>query len=487
MAATGPGRTHTVAVAQFRVFFPHCPGTHIFNKVPPIPLRSCQDGEPEERRPESAVPLTAPPLTNTTRRSIPFSFARVRISKTLNRLVPIAMAEIENRGPQLVAVGITLVTTAIVATTLRCYVRIFLVKNFGVDDWCMLAAITSFILFVACAITGVHYGTGRHKVNLTDDQWSTAMMFWWYCYLWYCLSMIASKISIGYFLLRITVRKVDVWIIYSVMMMTVCTGVVFFFVTLLQCQPISYFWNNTTQSGRCIPVDVIIALTYLYSAFSVICDFTFAILPMVLIWKLKMDHKTKLALVPIMAMACIASAAVVVRMPFVKDFKNPDFLYATVDIAIWSTTEQGLAITAGSLATLRPLFRLVGYRLGFTSMGPSQLHDSERGAPSAMGGNIKNVSNSSSSRGQRRGPFSLTTFMSKDESESHEMGSGSDQERNQQQKMSSSKRARGWESTGRRDNESETELTFEASKESVGSDRDNIVVVQTFSLREDRL
>ncbi|KAK1474225.1 hypothetical protein CABS01_15921 [Colletotrichum abscissum] len=120
-------------------------------------------------------------------------------------------------------------------------------------------------------------------------------------------------------------------------------------------------------------------------------------------------------------------------------------------------------------------------------MGPSQLHDSERGAPSAMGGNIKNVSNSSSSRGQRRGPFSLTTFMSKDESESHEMGSGSEQERNQQQKMSSSKRARGWESTGRRDNESETELTFEASKESVGSDRDNIVVVQTFSLREDRL
>lgn len=56
-------------------------------------------------------------------------------------------------------------------------------------------------------------------------------------------------------------------------------------------------------------------------------------------------------------------------MAYVMDFKNPDFLWATVDIAIWSDTEQGLAITAGSLATLRPLFRQIGSRLGFISTG----------------------------------------------------------------------------------------------------------------------
>ncbi|KAJ4206784.1 hypothetical protein NW767_003074 [Fusarium falciforme] len=130
------------------------------------------------------------------------------------------------------------------------------------------------------------------------------MKYWWWCYLWYCTSMIASKISIGYFLLRITVRKIDVWIIYSVMMITVCTGVVFFFVTLFQCQPISFFWNKD-QKGTCINVEVIIALTYLYSVFSVISDFTCAILPMFLVWKLNMGKKTKIALIPIMAMACV--------------------------------------------------------------------------------------------------------------------------------------------------------------------------------------
>ena len=70
---------------------------------------------------------------------------------------------------------------------------------------------------------------------------------------------------------------------------------------------------------------------------------------------------------------CSASIAVVVRLPYVKDFKNPDFLYATTDIAIWSAVEQGLAIIAGSLATLRPLFQQVSARMGFSVTGaPTQ-------------------------------------------------------------------------------------------------------------------
>jgi hypothetical protein len=62
-----------------------------------------------------------------------------------------------------------------------------------------------------------------------------------------------------------------------------------------------------------------------------------------------------------------ASIAVVVRFAYIMTFKDPDFLWATLDIAIWSDTEQGLGITAGSLATLRPLFRQIGNRLGISS------------------------------------------------------------------------------------------------------------------------
>lgn len=88
------------------------------------------------------------------------------------------------------------------------------------------------------------------------------------------------------------------------MSLSVITGICFLFITTFQCHPISFFWNKN-QDGTCINIDVIIAFTYLYSAFSVICDFTFALLPIFLIMQLQMNNKTKLALIPVMLMACV--------------------------------------------------------------------------------------------------------------------------------------------------------------------------------------
>jgi hypothetical protein len=48
---------------------------------------------------------------------------------------------------------------------------------------------------------------------------------------------------------------------------------------------------------------------------------------------------------------------------------------ATVDVAIWSTVEQGLAITAGSLATLRPLMKQVNARLGWSTPCSARLSE----------------------------------------------------------------------------------------------------------------
>jgi hypothetical protein len=67
------------------------------------------------------------------------------------------------------------------------------------------------------------------------------VQYWWLCYIGYCLAMILSKISIGVFLLRVAVQKIHRWIIYAAMAVTGFTGAVFFFVTVFQCTPISFF------------------------------------------------------------------------------------------------------------------------------------------------------------------------------------------------------------------------------------------------------
>lgn len=55
---------------------------------------------------------------------------------------------------------------------------------------------------------------------------------------------------------------------------------------------------------------------------------------------------------------CSASSATIVRFPFLHTLTDiDDFLYSTADVAIWSTVETGIGITAAAAATLRPLLR----------------------------------------------------------------------------------------------------------------------------------
>jgi hypothetical protein len=160
-------------------------------------------------------------------------------------------------------------------------------------------------MFATCVMGGIHYGTGRHASILSDEQKYKALRYWWLCYISYCTTMISCKISIGLFLLRVVVRPFHRKLVLLVMGLTALTGIVFFFVTLLQCQPISFFWDKNLEGGKCVNVYVIIGLTYLYSAVSAICDFTFGILPIFMVWNLNMARDAKLMLIPILSMACV--------------------------------------------------------------------------------------------------------------------------------------------------------------------------------------
>lgn len=279
-------------------------------------------------------------------------------------------SSIPNRGPELLAIDAVFMSLAIVANSLRCYVRISMVKAFGLDDWLMSSATICFIGYSVSSMLGTHYGTGRHRDDLSVEGYATARHCWWFCYLFYAAATILAKLSIGCFLLRIAVRKLHTYIIYAAMLFSVVAGGTFFFVSLFQCNPIHFFWNKE-QNGTCVKDEVIIGLAYLYSTFAVLTDFTFALLPAFLVVGLQLKRRTKLALIPLLAMGCIASLAVVARMPLLPRLSSQDFLWDTLDVAIWSTVEQGLAITAGSLATLRPLFKIILCRLGLTTRATS--------------------------------------------------------------------------------------------------------------------
>jgi hypothetical protein len=181
------------------------------------------------------------------------------------------------------------------------------------------------IFYIVSSNIGVTYGTGRHHEDLSAEQVEKARHCWWFCYIFYSWSMIFAKLSIGFLLLRISIKRIHTWILYAAMLTSVVAGGAFFFVTVFQCWPVYRFWHEHTLDA-CVSNGLIVGLAYVYSTFSIISDFTFAIIPGFLVWHLQLKRRAKIALIPLITMGCIASAAVIARLPFVKHFNSPDFL-----------------------------------------------------------------------------------------------------------------------------------------------------------------
>ncbi|KAG5810166.1 hypothetical protein H9Q74_005346 [Fusarium xylarioides] len=268
---------------------------------------------------------------------------------------------IESRATQIAAIGYTFVILSSTATCLRVYCRGWIVKAFGADDWLALIAQFMFIVFCSYEITGVRYGTGRHFKDIEPENIPRAMQMWWTCEPTYVLTNMAIKASIAIFLLRICITRTHKVIIWTITGITETYSLFFFLLFVLQCRPTSLFWLRYTSNppgGSCLDASVVAKAFYAYSAISCLSDWTYSLLPIALVYNLQMSKRTKISVVGILAAGAIASSATIIRFPYLYSLTDiDDFLYSTSDVAIWSTVETGLGITASAVATLRPLLR----------------------------------------------------------------------------------------------------------------------------------
>jgi cation-transporting ATPase 13A1 len=142
----------------------------------------------------------------------------------------------------------------------------------------------------------------------------TRLQWWWLGQVAYVLTCMAAKVSIAMTLLRLTFKKIHNFILWSVIAVTIAVGFAFWFVLLLQCNPVSHFWNRLGE-GTCIDVNIILVMAYIYSISAAACDFTMGVLPIILVSKLHMNSRTKWALAGILSMGCVYDISLVLQFP----------------------------------------------------------------------------------------------------------------------------------------------------------------------------
>ncbi|CAG9999831.1 unnamed protein product [Clonostachys byssicola] len=275
----------------------------------------------------------------------------------------------ETNGTRLLITISIFLALSWVAVTLRTYTRAYLIRSFRTDDWIMLLAQVTFTVYSGFIYAGLEAGIGRHNAAIEDADREVAALKWQALAItMYIALMLLIKLSVGYFLLRITIHMtMYARVIRTSLALIFISSAVVFFWNIFQCIPVEKQWDYRIADGQCVQPDGIVVVAYVMSAITILTDFFYALIPIPMVRKVKMTIQAKVTVILILGMGIFASVATIFRIRLLPTMANiDDVLYAGTDAMIWTIIEAGLAIIAASLATIRPLLRVLRVR-GFES------------------------------------------------------------------------------------------------------------------------
>ncbi|KAF2839941.1 hypothetical protein M501DRAFT_953856, partial [Patellaria atrata CBS 101060] len=263
----------------------------------------------------------------------------------------------------LLAVAIVFLILTWVSTFLRCYVRHWMLRSFAIDDWIAAVTLILFTIFVGFTIEGSRNGLNDHLPPNAPYELGTVQLKWFLlATLVYILTITTLKVSIGYTLLRFAPNKKYRIIIWIVVAVTTVVGIFYFFFLLTECSPPSRFWTAHAEHPKCRDPRITGGAALVLSGVNALTDWIFGLLPIGIVWKLKMSKFQKTVVSGVLAMGIFASIATIVRIESIIVFAT-----AVEDpqrgILLWSITEPGIGLTAISLAALRPLISRFSVRM----------------------------------------------------------------------------------------------------------------------------
>ena len=247
-------------------------------------------------------------------------------------------------------------------------------------------------------------GMGRHVSCLSSQSVISMLEFSAISEALNVIGIGVVKVSVCLTLLRVVERgrrriSQCLWCLLVFVAITHLALAMLFF---LHCRPLAALWNPRVP-GSCLSLHTTVLAGYIGFAIDVVTDLVCAGIPILVIHRLQMNIRTKVALCMLMGLGVFTAGCAVGKAITLRGVFADDFTLGFTKPATWGAVEQFVGIIIASVPALRPLFsslfekphilsRIVAstrryFLRGSRSAGSGSHEISQRQQPQSLGSN----------------------------------------------------------------------------------------------------
>ncbi|KAK9415508.1 putative Trichodiene oxygenase [Seiridium unicorne] len=278
--------------------------------------------------------------------------------------IPSSTGVMSDIGPLSVGISWFLTSLAIIFVFLRLYLRWKSSNGWASPDWIIIVALTFQIAYQAGFTAMCDAGVGKLKKDLTETQLKEiSRLNWIFAPLAHPASLLA-RVSIAILLARIFSTRT--WFrryaIISTAFQTLL-GIAVFIINVGQSYPYAALWDTSIVGAKKWDLHIYHWAAVVLQIVYAIWDLTFVLFPVMMIWKLNMQWRRKLALTILIALSLVTMAAAASKMVVSLLFTigatgYVDTIRGTFVIDFTTCLEQALVIIMGCVPTVRLISKL---------------------------------------------------------------------------------------------------------------------------------
>ncbi|CUS10527.1 unnamed protein product [Tuber aestivum] len=269
---------------------------------------------------------------------------------------------IQNKGPWGTTTATILLSVTGVVVVARMYSRAIIMRFVGGDDYCILCAMATAIALTILLCKSAEYGAGKHVAELPKDNVLQIIKIGYSMQILYVVVMTFTKASLLLLLIRLVQNRGMSIVVWSIFGFMGAFAMASFWASVFHCTPPSYAWEQMDRESLEGSCGNLKAQQYWVPAGSIVMDFILWLLPLKLIYPLKLPRAQKIGLYMVFILGAMVFISASVRISLILALSTfgpntEDPTWTTYQINLWSIVEATVGIICSSLPTLRPLFK----------------------------------------------------------------------------------------------------------------------------------